>query len=62
MGTNRNEKPQKRLHILAVRLDDETMAELRAIAKAEMRPAANLGALLITEGIERRRSAKASET
>jgi hypothetical protein len=31
------------------------MAELRAMAKAEMRPAANLGALLITEGLERRR-------
>jgi hypothetical protein len=56
MPTERNEKPQKRLHILAVRLDDETMAELRAMAKAEMRPAANLGALLITEGLERRKA------
>lgn len=46
----------KRLHILAVRLDDETMEALKAMAKAEMRPAANLGALLITEGLERRKA------
>jgi hypothetical protein len=60
MPTKSNEKPQKRLNIVAVRLDDETMAELRALAKAELRPAANLGALLITEGLERRRKVKPS--
>jgi hypothetical protein len=59
--SNRKPPKSKRLQILAVRLDDATMEALKAIAEAEMRPAANLGALLIMEGLQRRKKPPSTE-
>jgi hypothetical protein len=57
MATKRDEQPQKakKLHTTAVRLDDQTLKELRAVATTEMRPLANLIAVLIHEALETRR-------
>ena len=43
MGTKRDkEQPGKRLHSMAIRLDDEMRDELRAMAIKQGRPMANL--------------------
>lgn len=57
MATKRDEQLQKakKLHTTAVRLDDQTLKELREVATAEMRPLANLIAVLIHEALEARR-------
>jgi predicted DNA-binding ribbon-helix-helix protein len=57
MATKRDEQSQKakKLHTTAVRLDDQTLKELRELAAAEMRPLANLIAVLIHEALESRR-------
>jgi hypothetical protein len=51
----RDTKTPKRLHVLAVRVDDEMLNELRAIAETELRPVANLVALLMKEALDARR-------
>jgi hypothetical protein len=45
----------KRLHPMAIRLDDEMLAELREIARNETRPVANLCVQLLKEAIAERR-------
>jgi hypothetical protein len=47
--------PPKRLHPLAIRLDDEMLAELRALAQEETRPVANLIVALVKEALTARR-------
>lgn len=49
---------QKRLHSLNIRLDDDTMAELRAIAVEEGRTLSNLAWFALREWLEMRRSAR----
>lgn len=50
------EKPAKRLHTVALRLDDEALAEIREEAEREMRPVANLLALLVREAMDARKA------
>jgi hypothetical protein len=47
--------PPKRLHPVAIRLDDEMLAELRALANEETRPVANLIVALVKEALAARR-------
>ena len=56
MATKRDETRQKakKLHTTAVRLDDETLNELRELAQREMRPVANMMAVLLREALDAR--------
>ena len=45
----------KRLHPLAIRVDDGLLDELRTLAEAETRPVANLIVALVKEALEARR-------
>jgi hypothetical protein len=57
MATKRDEPRQKakKLHTTAVRLDDSTLAELRELAEREMRPVANMMAVLLREALDARK-------
>ena len=49
---------QKRLHSLNIRLDDDTMGELRTIAVEEGRTLSNLAWFALREWLEMRRAAR----
>jgi hypothetical protein len=57
MATKRDETRQKakKLHTTAVRLDDATLNELRELAEREMRPVANMMAVLLREALDARK-------
>jgi hypothetical protein len=48
----------KRLNVIALRLDDDQLAELKAMAQAELRPLANLCVALIMEAVAARKAKK----
>lgn len=55
MATKRD---PKRLHPVAIRLDDEMLEELRAHAVKQHRPMANLIAAIIKDWLEQQREAQ----
>ena len=55
MATQRD---KKRLHPIAIRLDDEMLEELRAIAVDEHRPMANLIVAVLKNWLAERKTAK----
>ncbi len=47
-------RPPKKLQTLQIRLDDETVEKLRALAVQEHRTVANLISLMVLEGLRQR--------